>query len=85
MDFRFSKHAEQEIIRRGIPREFVEQTLQQPQQVIHSGERKLTYQSKVSFGGRVFLLRAIVAHDVEPPLVVTVYRTTKIDKYWEEK
>jgi len=30
----------------------------------------------------MFLLRAIVAEDVDSPLVVTVYRTRKIGKYW---
>jgi hypothetical protein len=30
----------------------------------------------------MFLLRAMVATDVEPHLVVTVYRTSKVGKYW---
>jgi len=30
----------------------------------------------------MYLLRAVVATDKEPPVVVTVYRTSKIEKYW---
>lgn len=43
------------------------------------------YQSQIDFGdGRIFLSRVIVADDVDPPVVVTVYRTSKIDKYWRK-
>jgi hypothetical protein len=30
----------------------------------------------------MFLVRAIVHEVADPPTVVTVYRTTKITKYW---
>jgi len=41
------------------------------------------YQSKFDFGGgRMFLLRAIVDDRADPAVVITVYRTSKIDKYW---
>jgi len=44
---------------------------------------KKAYQSKVDFGeGKIFLLRAIVDDKVEPASVITVYRTSKISKYW---
>jgi len=33
--------------------------------------------------GKTFLLRAIVADDNEPAVVVTAYRTHKINKYWK--
>jgi hypothetical protein len=32
--------------------------------------------------GKIYLLRAIVAVDADPATVVTVYRTSKIGKYW---
>ncbi|MBZ5565238.1 MAG: hypothetical protein LAP13_22805 [Acidobacteriia bacterium] len=40
------------------------------------------YQSKRVIGGKMFLLRVIVDDAVDPALVVTAYRTTKIEKYW---
>jgi hypothetical protein len=83
MAFRFSQHALDEMLRRGIPSALVDGVLQNPQQIVDLPDGKKAYQSKVDFGaGRIFLLRAIVAFDVDPPLVVTVYRTSKINKYW---
>jgi hypothetical protein len=76
MHYRLSGHAQYEMRRRAIP-------LQRPQQVVLMPDGKKAYQSQLDFGrGRIFLLRAIVADDVDPPLVVTVYRTSKISKYW---
>ena len=41
------------------------------------------YQSRIVLAdGRLFLLRVIVDDTIEPMVVVTVYRTSKVDKYW---
>jgi len=54
-----------------------------PEQVVPAHGGKQAYQSRVGFGeGRVFLVRAIVDDRVDPATVVTVYRTSRIDKYW---
>ncbi|HKI32452.1 MAG TPA: DUF4258 domain-containing protein [Gemmataceae bacterium] len=83
MSFRLSRHAQDEMGRRGIPRQMVDGVLANPQQIIDMPDGKKAYQSQIDFGGgRVFLLRVIVAVDVDPNLVVTVYRTSKISKYW---
>ena len=84
MNFRFSKHAESELVLRQIPREFVEEVLRQPQQIVPERPPKKAYQSQVDFGsGSIFLLRVIVDDTVEPAIVVTLYRTKKINKYWK--
>jgi hypothetical protein len=84
MNFRFSKHAESELVLRQIPREFVEVVLRQPQQIVPERPPKKAYQSQVDFGGgRIFLLRVIVDDTIEPAMVVTLYRTKKINKYWK--
>ena len=83
MKFRLSKHALEELGRRGIPRDLLEQVLQKPQQILPERDGKKVYQSQVEFGGgKVFLLRAIVNDEAEPAVVITVYRTSKIEKYW---
>jgi hypothetical protein len=57
--------------------------LESPQQVVSGRGGKKAYQSQLDFGdGKIFLLRAIVDQTVNPPMVVTVYRTSKIAKYW---
>src|SRR5262249_16321512 len=83
MNFHFSRHARDEMRRRGIDQALVDGVLQSPQQIVLLPDGKKAYQSQIDFGGgRIFLLRVIVAEDVQPPLVVTVYRTSKISKYW---
>ena len=85
MKFRLSRHALEEIERRGIPRDLLDQVLQNPQQILPERDGKKIYQSQVEFGGsKLFLLRAIVNDAVDPAVVVTVYRTSKIEKYWRQ-
>jgi hypothetical protein len=83
VEFAFSEHAKNEIERRSIPRSVVDSVLEQPQQIVSEREGKSAYQSRVEFGGHMFLVRVIVAHDLDPPVVVTVYRTTRIGRYWK--
>ena len=84
MNFEFSKHAETELMLRKIPRAMAEEVLRQPQQIVTERAPRKAYQSKVDFGdGRMFLVRVIVDDTVEPAIVVTLYRTTKINKYWK--
>jgi hypothetical protein len=83
MKFMLSRHAEGEMLRRRIPREWVESLLESPQQRVPQPGGKEILQSRVESGdGRMYLLRAVVAIEKEPPVVVTVYRTGKIEKYW---
>lgn len=57
MKFRLSRHALEEIERRGIPRDLLDQVLQNPQQVLPERDGKKIYQSQVGFGGsKLFLL-----------------------------
>ncbi|MFM6011259.1 MAG: DUF4258 domain-containing protein [Dolichospermum sp.] len=85
MEYKISRHAQTEMERRNISLPQVESVLDSPQQILLEREGRKVYQSKVDFGnGKIFLLRVIVADDVEPKVVITVYRTSKIEKYWSE-
>ena len=47
--------------------------------------RKKVYQSKVDFKeGKIFLVRVVTAEKAGMPVVVTVYRTSKVEKYWRK-
>ena len=35
--------------------------------------------------GKMYLLRVVVDEDEHPPVIVTAYRTSKIEKYWSVK
>ena len=83
MRFILSHHAQLEMVRRGIPFDLLEPVLNHPQQIVPEKAGRKGYQSQVDFGdGKIFLLRAIVEDAVDPANVVTVYRTSKITKYW---
>jgi len=61
----------------------LESVLENPGQIVMGRGEKKAYQSQVDFGqGKVFLLRAIVNDSVDPAVVITAYRTSKISKYW---
>ncbi|NOT28998.1 MAG: hypothetical protein HOP15_00960 [Planctomycetes bacterium] len=41
-------------------------------------------QSRIEFGaGHVYLVRLVLDIDRAPPEIVTVYRTSKLEKYWK--
>jgi hypothetical protein len=83
LKFRLSRHVKEEMDRRSIPLNLLKSVLEGPQQVISERGGKKAYQSQLDFGGgKIFLVRAIVDERVDPPIVVTAYRTSKITKYW---
>ena len=82
MTFHFSRHVLEEIVKRKIPQELVEYTLHAPEQKAREVDDITCYQSRVEIGGKTYLLRAMVNETVHPAVVVTVYRTSKIRKYW---
>ena len=88
MDFRLSGHAEWEMARRGIPLALVQSVMNHPEQrlVDESRAGRWIYQPRLAFeDGKIYLLRVVVDEDEEPPAVITVYRTSKIEKYWSAK
>ena len=85
MNFRLTRHAEWEIVRRGIPLTLVQAVMDHPEQRLPDESRtgRSIYQSQLRFGdGRIYLLRVVVAEAEQPPVIITVYRTSKIEKYW---
>ncbi|MGB3517294.1 MAG: DUF4258 domain-containing protein [Elainellaceae cyanobacterium] len=83
MNFRFSNHALEEMEKRKVPISFVEAILENPQQTLQQDEEITIYQSQFDFGtGKLYLLRVFINITVDPAVVVTVYRTSQIKKYW---
>jgi hypothetical protein len=73
--------------RRAITEEAVRLVLGSPQQRIDVRPGRAVFQSRVALGepARMYMLRVLVDVDREPVEVVTVYRTSKILKYWREE
>ncbi|MCG9889848.1 MAG: DUF4258 domain-containing protein [Thermosynechococcaceae cyanobacterium MS004] len=81
MDFKLSSYAQKQLADRGIPFFLLEFVLNQPQQ-IYEEDVVQVYQSQFDRSGKVQLLRGYVNASVEPAVVVTIYVTSKIEKYW---
>lgn len=83
MNFELSTHVQQEMQRRGIPLAVVEAVLAAPAQKVPEHGVVVCYQSQVEINRRLYLIRVMVNETVTPVKVVTVYRTSKITKYWK--
>ncbi len=85
MKFEISRHARDEMNRRGIPLNIVEIVLQNPGQIVDEHGNKKAYQSIIDARtGKNYLVRVILNDTVDPAKVVTVYKTSKIEKYWRK-
>ena len=82
MDIVISDHARFEIAHRQLSEEVVRSIAQNPQQVVRLRKGRKACQSKYYAEGREMLLRVICEERHDLLFVVTVYRTSKIDKYW---
>ncbi len=84
MNFVLTDHARSEAQRRQIPLEWIESTMMQPEQVSSGTNNRKVYQSRIVADGKTYLVRLIVEDGHQPPVVVTVYRTSKLEKYWRQ-
>ena len=84
MDFICSRHAREQMLRRGINLETVMVVVSCPDQTIADNETpsKIVYQSLINEDNRTLLLRVFVEHS---KVIITVYKTSKISKYYESE
>ena len=83
MSHQLSIHIHEEMERRGIPLAVVELVLAAPAEIVPEHGDIVCYQSKVDINQKPYLVRVMVNETATPPKVVTVYRTSKISKYWK--
>ena len=82
--YRLTDHARLEMTRRQISTAEVESVLAAPEQTECVREGRAVYQSRIELGepSKTYLLRVVVDVDRQPSEVVTVYRSSKVQKYW---
>ncbi len=82
IEYVLTPHAAFQMERRGVSESVVEQVLSAPEQreAVRPGRDVL--QSRMAFGSKTYLIRVFVDVDREPAEVVSLYRTSKIEKYW---
>lgn len=86
-DYVISAHADDEMKRRGIGAELVRLVLTAPGQRLPVRAGRDVLQSQLELGDppKTSLLRVFVDVDRSPAEVVTVYKTSRIDRYWQEE
>lgn len=78
---KFSKHALEQIAHRHIAIEIVQSVIDRPDSMDQSELSNVIYQKKVKFENEDFLVRVFVNQITEPHLVITAYKTSKLNKY----
>ena len=83
----FSEYALFEMRRRGIEKGSVKEVVERPQQQIPSRNNKIILQSKYldSLQNKEMLLRVIGRRTREEFFIITVYKTSRIEKYWQKE
>lgn len=82
--YELTDHARLEMQRRAIAECEVQIVLAAPEQSEEVRAGRCVYQSRMASdtSSTMYLIRVFVDVDRDPAEVVTVYRTSKIDKYW---
>ena len=82
-----TNHARFEAQRRLIDLELVQAIVKNPGQKIPSQRARIVFQSKYydKIEDKEMLLRVIVAQSGDALKVISVYKTSKIDKYWRRE
>jgi hypothetical protein len=70
--------------RRRLSQQTVDLVLIAPEQRLEVRPGRVVLQSRVRAGtlGRIYLVRVFVDMNTSPPEVVTLYRTSRVTKYW---
>jgi nucleotidyltransferase/DNA polymerase involved in DNA repair len=82
-----AEHARLWAARRGIDEATVLEVARKPEQRIEITAQREVRQSRVldQVSGKLRLVRVFVDRGVDEETVVTVYRTSKLRKYWREQ
>ncbi len=86
-DYVITPHAAHEMRRRDLSEEVVFLVLAAPEQRLAARPGRDVLQSRVPMGSpaTTYLVRVFVDVDRQPAEAVTVYRTSKVGKYWREE
>jgi hypothetical protein len=85
-EVRLSDHARWRLARRGLDEETILRVAREPEQVIAVQPGREIRQARVALPpeGKTFLVRVVVDAGGGPVVVVTAYRTSRIDNYWRK-
>ena len=83
---KINDHTKFKTDRRSISEEIIKSVVENPQQKLPSRKDRVILQSKYydTNEGKEMLLRVIGIESTEEFRVITAYKTSKIDKYWQK-
>ncbi|NSW84645.1 MAG: DUF4258 domain-containing protein [Syntrophothermus sp.] len=84
MEVRFTAHAEKQLVVRRLSKDLVLEALFAPDQVIQQETGISIYQRRDTGDGKEYLVRVVVRLEGSTQVVLTAYRTSKIQKYWRD-
>ena len=86
-EFVISDYARLEMRRRDVTDDMVQQIVAAAEQRFPVRDGRVVLQSRVTMGmpPKMYLVRVVVDIDRRPAEVVTVYRTTRVNKYWRDQ
>jgi len=80
VEFIFSNHALEQIKRRNISVKTIEFILENPDRTAIQANT-MVYQAIIQENNKNYMIRIFVNRMVDPAVVITAYKTSKIDKY----
>ncbi len=80
--FIVTPHARRAMMRRGLTDEVVRGVLASPEQRRRIRAGRDVLQTRRTLDGGLYLVRVFVDVSLDPPQIVTAYRTSKVGKYW---
>jgi hypothetical protein len=83
MDIEFTQHAEQRIAGRKLDRAQIVEVARAPEQIVRRENRPPVAQSRVMINNKQVLLRVPFEDYGDTRLVLTVYYTVSIKRYWQ--
>jgi len=81
MDIEFSNHALKQMEIRSISEEVILEIMVNPDEILNQDVSTSIYTKLISEFENRYLYRVFVNITKRPPLIITAYKTSKIDKY----
>ena len=81
MSFKFSKHSLDQINRRNLESSVIEIVINEPDKIVKADDCTNIHQKIVHEKGKDYLYRVFLNTCKTPHLIITAYKTSKIDKY----
>ncbi|MBI5700890.1 DUF4258 domain-containing protein [Candidatus Saganbacteria bacterium] len=81
---KLSLHADRQLNERDLSLKDIESVINKPDQLVSAKTKGRKIAQKIIFRSKIkFLYRVVYVKEGHDFLVITAYRTTKIEKYWE--